>query len=269
VKELEQKVAQRPQNESVRLKTAEHKCHRLREALIATKSRVLGLSTALSGIADTIDASLDSLDDAGVVGVSSDQSAYQDSDGQNLPEEGRINSSKDVDDSEAVFHHAENTEPLADENTDPIDDSQNISGHESQDCISGFGRASWINEQHNNNTNVISNNSSVLPSTGLIDPANRTQQSSNHTYPDCIGHETARWPPNVSQSEAAQAHLPLPLFPSGPPRESLEFPLLNMGFPPGVATFPSLFSAHLAVCEYFTKQNQAYRDRLQPQAMES
>lgn len=36
---------------------------------------------------------------------------------------------------------------------------------------------------------------------------------------------------------------------------------IRVKFPPGNAAFPSTFSAHLATCEFFIKQNRAYKNR--------
>jgi hypothetical protein len=38
---------------------------------------------------------------------------------------------------------------------------------------------------------------------------------------------------------------------------------IRVAFPPGNAIFPSTFSAHLAACEFFIKQNRAYKQRTQ------
>lgn len=269
MKELEQKVAQTAQHESLRLRAVEQECHRLRETLAATKTRILGLTTTLSGIADNIDASLDSLTETIEVALSKDHSENQDGAIQDHAEGGRVNTSEDVEGAERTSPHADHTEPLPDlpgpgERNEGLGDAQDIPSTEQQHCIGVFDGVSWNDGQQH--SDLISSNS-LLSSTGLIEPVIRTQPSSSHTYTGYITQETTRWPLNGDQSEPTPVHLPF--FSSGSPDESLKFPLMNIGFPPGMASFPSVFSAHLAVCEYFTKQNQAYRDRLQPNGVES
>lgn len=235
---------------------------------MATKTRILGMCTALSGIADNIDASLDCLTDTIEVGLSKDQNSLQDSDGPDQEGEGQADTLEDVEAPDAALYAADTNDLLVNhpvhesENIHAGDVSQNISGIEPEHFLSGLDQVSWIDGQQNN---TISNNP-MLPSTSIIQPAGRTQQSCNHIYTDFIDHETTRWPLDAGQSETTQVHFPF--FTSASPGESMKFPLMNVGFPPGAASFPSIFSAHLAVCEYFTKQNQAYRDRLQPKGKE-
>jgi hypothetical protein len=44
---------------------------------------------------------------------------------------------------------------------------------------------------------------------------------------------------------------------------------IRISFPPGNPCFPSQFCAHLAACEYFVKQNKAYRQRGSPGGSEA
>jgi hypothetical protein len=44
---------------------------------------------------------------------------------------------------------------------------------------------------------------------------------------------------------------------------------IHVTFPPGNAAFPSTFSAHLAACEFFIKQNRAYKQRAEPGGSEA
>lgn len=73
---------------------------------MTTKTRILGLCTALSGIADNIDASLDCLTDSIDVDLSQGQSPVPDSDEHGQPGDSR------VDAPEPSLYDVETAEPL-------------------------------------------------------------------------------------------------------------------------------------------------------------
>lgn len=236
---------------------------------MTTKTRILGLCTALSGIADNIDASLDCLTDTIDVDLSQGQSAVPDSDEHCQSGDSRVDVAIDLDAPEPSLYDVETAELLDNDpldenrNVDTVAESQSMLGNGPDHISSGLDPVPWINGQQ---INVMSTHSFLSPTT-LMQTVNRTQPSSDQMYTEFIDHEVARWPHDANQSERARPNFPF--FTSGSPSESMKFPLVNVGFPPGVASFPSTFSAHLAVCEYFTKQNQAYRDRLQIGGKES
>lgn len=262
MKELERKAAQQELSESVRLKTSEQECSRLREALAATKTRILGLSTALLGIADNIDRSLDTLSDDIEVALSNEQ-------GNSRGNEAPVHNEEDViNDSETILYPAEDTASRPEslrhsaENTIPLDGYQDLSTRASQQFAAGFERVSWPQGQEVNTMP----DTFLLSSTGFVSTVNGTHDPGQHTPNDRSIQENSQWPATIVRTEAAPAHWLISN--RTPPVQSSTLPFSSISYPPGMPAFPSLFSAHLAACEYFTKQNQAYRDRFQPNGME-
>ncbi|KAJ9636488.1 hypothetical protein H2204_005321 [Knufia peltigerae] len=260
VKELERKAAQQELSESVRLKTAEQECTRLREALTATKTRILGLSTALSGIADNIDRSLNTLSDTIEVAPSNDQGSSGDNEAP-VQNEDVTHDSETIIPAEETSSH-QNPLPQSTENTVPLDGYQDISTRAPQQFAAGFERVSW---SHGQEESMMPDNF-LLSSTEFVGNANGTHHAGHPVPNDCVIQENAQWPSTIVRTEAAQAHW-LHSNPT-PHAQNSTLPFNSISFPPGMPAFPSLFSAHLAAGEYFIKQNQAYRNRFQPNGIE-
>lgn len=296
VKELEQKIAgaenSSPQCEGSRLQAADQEIHRLREALQATKSRILGLSTALAGIADNIDASLNapSSSDSNQVQVSSPKDSNDDQGATTLldhpyggqlefnqegvvEEEQRVGAAaieavlsqatdRDCDPPNDISFNENGNVEIVDISSQavPVSSSEPQQAWRSQD-----ERTSWAPGPGPHNVNTAIPDTFLISPDGLPRSRHGGRQVRHHTYgPPYNEQESVRWPLNNSHQESALASIP---FFSQSPDESLNLPIANVGStrcPPSVTSFPSVFSAHLAVCEYFMTQNQAYRDRLQP-----
>lgn len=250
---------------------AEQEIRRLRGALQATKSRILSLSTALSGITDNIDASLDALSDSIEIDLPNTLNQTEEASSLDRSFQDRIDFEEGPFDEEAVLRQstdedidARDNVPLPEtNNVGVISASQATSGDDGDHGLSRYERPSTTENDHDNTIP----NTYIIPPTGLIKAGGVAQQANSHTFPHFSSHEDVRWSLNADCQATVQA--PFQFFPSAGPEESWSLPLTNAGFPPGTASFPSIFSAHLAVCEYFIKQNQAYRDRLQPKGMES
>lgn len=276
MKELEKKVAEASQSESLRLRSAQQEVQRLREALTATKSRALSLAAALEGVAASISTCLDSKD-------------------------GDLTSSATLDDEE---NPAEMDEEVTDSVEDELEEEQQV-----QEPNQNAQQPTIVVDSGH-----VTNRSGPMgalfqyspPSTqSRPDHAMRADkmQPSAENFDGLLGLDIVndlRPVPDASLStlwgsadfegmEGNQGHqitAPISadagqtnpfwetpstqtaLFPSQAPAEKLNY--FNMGgYPPGVATFPSVFSAHLAVCEFFTRQNQVYKDRGKPNGDES
>ncbi len=276
MKELEKKVAEASQSESSKLRGAQQEVQRLREALTATKSRALSLAAALEGVAASIATCLDSQSGDLISSPTLDdeeQSAEVDEEVTQLVEDEPVEEQQAQGPSQtarqtrivvdsghltnrsgpmsALFQHSPPRTQSRPDHAPRADQIQPSA--ESFDGLFGVGIV--------NNTRSVSNASlSTLWGTADFESMEGNQ---GHQIMTPVSANAGQTNPFWETSSTHTA-----LFPSQAPAENLNYCDMG-GYPPGVASFPSVFAAHLSVCEFFTTQNQVYKDRGKPNGEES
>ncbi|OJD16205.1 hypothetical protein AJ78_03637 [Emergomyces pasteurianus Ep9510] len=269
IKDLERRVAESLQSENTRLNASQEECRRLREALATAQTRINSLVTALSGVAQNIAQSIDEtlvLCPIGAEDGKSNTSFNQEHEDNNEPDtdqEGEL---------PTTIHHSEDaaTAALVDpgpsetppEQSEPatIQGSSVESDGIPQHFQTEQAREGRRSGNHGFDLQVLFDSGECeeqLPSNGQV------FSNQPFTYMGEMNPVSSQWAQTINNPQGP-AYLPTPLlFPSPKATEKIvpHKTQLEVIFPPGSANFPSVFSAHMAVCEYFTKQNPAYRDR--------
>ncbi|KFY66365.1 hypothetical protein V496_02089 [Pseudogymnoascus sp. VKM F-4515 (FW-2607)] len=286
MKELEKKVAEASQSESLRLRSAQQEVQRLREALTATKSRALSLAGALEGVAASISTYLDSKD--------GDLTSSSTLDDDEHPAEVDEEVTESVENELGEEQQAQEPNQNAQQPTIVVDSGQVSSGQVSSGQVSNRSgpmsalfqyspagtqsrpdhamRADKMQPSADNFDGLfgldIVNNLRLVPNASLSTlwgsaDFEGMEGDQGHQIMAPISADAGQTNPFWETSSTQTA-----LFPSQAPAEKPNYPNME-GYPPGVASFPSVFAAHLAVCEFFTRQNQVYKDRGKPNGDES
>jgi hypothetical protein len=265
VKELEKKVAEISQSESVRLRASQQENQRLREALSTTKSRILSLASALTETANKIGDCLDTQDD--------ELNSFSQPDDNN--DECSNDEAEEPEEPEALVVSAE-AEAISHEvieHVHPID----------QVVESNYATTTILRETIL--SQALSPSARNFDETFGLDLANYTRavphapiSSSWHLTNLTDGHGAIEnhfpeWPPALADtaipdtfSEPSSSRSGLYL---SQPSPGAMHSLTMDNYPPGLATFPSVFAAHLSVCEFFVRQSEAYKDRAKPGGQEA
>ena len=256
MRQLESQLAENSRSESARIRVLQEECERLRRALLATRKRILGLTTAISGVSDNIGIALglegDSAAGCHSAGVTRD--ATPDTPAVMLEESATcppmeaqvIEEKAAVEPAVEGMHQTDlvptmpsaneiNSQPTVQSLSWPIDIGLSL------DFDMGSS-SSWTwhsgevgqNEVDSNNYNVLS---------ASPDPSRVLQRTD---YQKVV--------PYFESSHFNGSRL----------GEACITTEIRVTFPPGNTTFPSNFSGHLAACEFFIKQNKAYKQRGQP-----
>ncbi|OAX82191.1 hypothetical protein ACJ72_03460 [Emergomyces africanus] len=269
IKDLERRAAESLQSENTRLNASQEECRRLREALATAQTRINSLVTALSGVAENIAQSID--ETLVLCPIGGEDSPPNTS----INQEHEDNNEPDTDqegDLSTTINHSEDatTDVLVDPDPSETQPEQNetptIQGTSvEEDSIPQLSQALQAGECRTNGNNGFDLQDLFHP--GEYEeqlPSNRPDFSNQpFTYVGDMNPVSSQWAQTVNNPQCSM-YLPTPLLfpsPKATERVVLHKTQLEVIFPPGSATFPSVFSAHLAVCEYFTKQNPAYRDR--------
>jgi hypothetical protein len=267
VKELEKKVAEISQSESVRLRAAQQENQRLREALSTTKSRILSLASALTEtatkIGDCLDTHDDDLNSFSQAGDNNDDCSNEDAEDAEDAEESATRSHSEV--SQEVIEHAH-----------PVN----------QVVGSNFATATIVRESVLNRTlSPLSPGTRNFDENFGLDLANYTRAvphapiSSSWQLTNLTdGHgsietQYPEWPPALADTAIPDTFSEHSSSRSGlylaQPSPGAMHSLTMDNYPPGLATFPSVFAAHLSVCEFFVRQSEAYKDRANPGGQEA
>lgn len=252
MKELENSIAELTREGRDELAAARDEANRLRQALDSSKARILNLRDALTAVAEEIGQSLglpdvpqadhdDSFDElvphpcdhngaesAELVidaGVASSDEAHTPGDFQPISGVTMMYTREHVEPEDAV-----------------LDQDSNDRCHNSNIDASAVRP---ISPQRNDSTGA-----QTVPLQPLL------PQQVEYRAPDHLHWQTAS-----GLNEGSRAFPTL--LPADTPEEQLDLPNCTLSFPPGVINFPSVFSAHLGVIEFFAKKNSAYTQRLQ------
>lgn len=256
MKELETSLAELTRESSDELAAAKNEVYRLSQALTASKDRVLGLRDALTAVAEEIDQSLDRPFTPRAHNATSDAT---------FP---GANNAVEIDDEEPLVNTGDN----CNDGANVASDSQPGSGliitqdqTESLDIVSNqrpdsHCHALAVHEQ----TEHATDNAAFRSPTALGVNRHTTQTvpiqalrpgQFEYGTGDCL-----HWQ-NSSGSNEDSRSFPT-LLPADSPEEHLDLPGCTLSFPSGVINFPSVFSAHLSVIDFFAKKNISYTQRM-------
>lgn len=257
MKELETSLAELTREGSDELAAAKDEVNRLRQALTASKDRVLSLRDALAAVAEEIQQSLERPVVPHAHSIISD-AAFSDA-----------NSAAETDREEPVVDtgdHSSDEANVASEFEPRSGVSIAQPQPDPQDTVSNQGTGSQrhavaVHEQ----TKHATENAAFSSPTALGDDSTTAQtvpiqapSTGRFEYRtgDCL-----HWQ-NASGFNEGSRTFPT-LLSADTPEEQLDIPSCSLSFPPGVINFPSVFSAHLGVIEFFAKKNSAYTQRMQ------
>jgi hypothetical protein len=244
IKQLESSAADRSRNGDDQARALQVECDKLRQALLAARKRILGLTTALSGAADTIGTSLG----IAVNGTTehsdndfTDQYEGNNAEGINvtgarLPrriQQGAIAvlSNSIPEDAASVW---QSSASLTSESV--------LTTMLPMDNGSGLSRNSWTTTWQQDRDHVA-----VDGTTYLINNNNPWLTS------DIYGTDPMSTMPGISMTRPQ----------AGTTCDG------QLSYPPGKPNFPSQFSAHLAACEFFLVRNRVYKLRHKPGGSEA
>jgi hypothetical protein len=249
VKELETKLAELTRDGSTELSAAREEAGRLRHALAATKTRVLSLRDSLTAVAEEIDIEL--------------SHAYTSQDhNADATRAGLVSAIQQLGDSCA-------------------NDSEQLSRESARkEFGQQQGEARFISTQHHETSYDITSEAAgsyqEAPSAmQRQDPGNcESFPNSDTSFTDLavpaptehFQHEptAATWRPlhvpPVSDMVAGSRAAPTLLL-ANTPEEQPDISTFTLPFPPGVITFPSVFSAHISIIQFFANKSSAYAHR--------
>lgn len=241
MKELEESLAELTRDSSDELAVAREEATRLRQALTATKARVLGLRDSLTAVAEEIDRSLSSVEQdeqqTSVLAL-----AIEGNDVALPPEADRYGMSGD-----AQTHGPREAATIT--STGLQEGPQNAA---QMDSDSPFEPP---RHEHGNPCDLVSMEDSLAVNLAAPAPMRDLQaQRTNYGEYDYLHWHFA---PGMEPGTKAFATL----LPADTPEEQAEVPALALPFPPGGIKFPSVFSAHIGIIEFFAKKSTAYAHR--------
>ena len=264
VKQLERQLAEASCDEGARLRDSQRECQTLREALLAARKRIRGLTTALSGVTDDIGRALDLHDE-----TSSQEDCLEGRPTNEASIETPVHetaapqvpwAATEIATPESQCHCIERQHlPVAPPTAltvpstcaeDLVQDTttQNDVQHSTSfDCTYDSPASAAIQLQRRligePNNYLAPGSRNIQPVLASMDASWYLQNNELQTMLPSISHSYS----NLAFTEASQAS-----------------DISGITLPPGNPTFPSTFSAHLAVCEFFIKQNKIYKRRYQP-----
>lgn len=258
MKDLEKSLAELTRESCDELAAAKDEAKRLRQALTASKERVLSLRDALTAIAEDIDHSLE-------LPAVARADHGENSDGTFS----RAEDDDEVDHREIALERTAATSDEADISDDlapsPAVTTSNTQEHlEIQDTVPDQDSSTLPPATEGQNAHAT-DAAIFRPITAHRDnsmPAQTEPVSALH--PEQVEYRVydhMHWQTSSGLNEGSRTFPTL--LPADTPEEQLDILNCNLSFPPGVINFPSVFSAHLGVIEFFAKKNAAYTHRMQ------
>ncbi|KAI1628626.1 hypothetical protein EDD37DRAFT_644416 [Exophiala viscosa] len=274
LKDLERKVAESWQDESARLKPSHDECQRLREQVTAAQRRIDRLVSCLSGlatdIAQTIGTTVENHTDPRPEASATMEDRASETVSSSLNSESLANLPTST--SQSSHYGTDPSPQTAGSDAGGLRDSMATMedvlvaedfaldlGHQPQD--------DWT--QFEQDTSHALDIQSLFTSVGTCPPAMDTTnlfQTSDLPHPVHENQVSLQWlgPNDSADVLCAPTSGPWPprILPRSDEGNHDQYRMKQI-YPPGTPSFPSTFSAHLAVCEFFAKHNQAYKDRRQ------
>lgn len=266
VRQLERQLEEASQNEGPRIKSLQEECQQLRKALLTARKRIAGLRTSLTGVSDNIGIAL------GLQSEVSTERGRQDSPISTLEAGGCASGS-------TPFAEEPQNSPTQDGERRPgkAVDKNSIRPSREQQTSSdpnlqytpqtldnnAYGREldMLLLDQHAGPAMMAGGSgSSEQELQSQLDATILSCMNVPTSFPKVAFNQMTRTP-NFEDARSAGASLKL-----GDARVMAD---IQITFPPGNPVFPSVFSAHLAACEFFIKQNNAYKQRSQPSGSEA
>lgn len=265
VRQLESQLADRSSNnESTRIRAAQEESEKFRQALLAARKRILGLTTALSGVSENIGIAL---------GLEADNLA-----GEHQPhiqeepqgQSPKIPAGHAEDDALLPSMSAQVHQGGSHEQTTNPEGSQQPTLATSMPLLHGTNihqrllpSSYWSADAELPLDLDMSSPSLSLWQALEAGPRAGTEYNvSNTTF---TNSELLRSLEKTGGNWVQKSLSDCNNLASGATRcEAHITANIHVSFPPGNAAFPSTFSAHLAACEFFIKQNRAYKQRTEP-----
>lgn len=243
MKELEATLAELSRGSSDELAVAREEATRLRQALTATKARVLGLRDSLTAVAEEIDLSL-----------SHGQSEQETT---SLAPAISVNGVALLPEAESDGHGMSGgarAHDLAEGATiTPIQLQEGPQDATEQEHDGLFDHAR--HEHGSNSCGPFSIEDGNIVNLAVPAPT-RDLQTQGTDYSRC---DYLQWSSTLG-IESGTKTFPT-LLPADTPEEPSEVSTLALPFPPGVIKFPSVFSAHIGIIEFFARKSSAYAHR--------
>jgi hypothetical protein len=249
VKELEAKLSELTRDGSTELSAAREEASRLRYALAATKTRVLSLRDSLTAVAEEIDVEL------------SHTYASQDHNADTtraslLPAIQQLGDSF-ANDSEQLARESACEESGQEQGEARFISTQH---HETSYDVTSEVAGSYreahsaMQRQGPGNCESFANSDTSLTDVSVPAPTERFQHE-----PTAATWNPIHMPP-VSSMQAGSRAAPTLLL-ANTPEEQPDISTFTLPFPPGVITFPSVFSAHISIIQFFANKSSAYAHR--------
>lgn len=238
MKELEASLTELTRDGFDELAVARGEATRLRQALTATKARVLGLRDSLTAVAEEVDRSLSSIGQETTVSAP----AIEGNDVALLPEADRYGVS------------GAQTRVLGEAAT--ITSSGSQEGLQNAAQLDSDGPYEPPRHEHRSNPcDLVSVEDGLA--VDLAAPASMRDLQTQRT--DYGEYDYLHWHFAPGMEPGTKAFPTL--LPADTPEEQAEIPALALPFPPGGIKFPSVFSAHIGIIEFFAKKSSAYAHR--------
>lgn len=264
VRQLERQLEEASQNEGPRIKSLQEECQQLRKALLAARKRIAGLRTSLTGVSDNIGIAL------GLQSEVSTEQGRQDSPVSTLETGGSATGSTPLAEEQQrslPTQDAERSpEKAEDKDSHPSREQQTSNDlnpqYTPQTLDNAYGRElDMLLDLHAGPATMAGGSGSEQELQSQLDATILSCMNVPTSFPRVAFNQMTRTPNFEDARSAGGASLKL-----GDARVMAD---IQITFPPGNPVFPSVFSAHLAACEFFIKQNNAYKQRNQPGGSEA
>ncbi|KAK5045520.1 hypothetical protein LTR84_009138 [Exophiala bonariae] len=249
----ETQLAETSKHDDARLQAAKEECQQLRQSLLAARKRILGLNTALANVADSIGTSLGlaSGNDKDPARSANEESEASENDRHaGSPRATRSPTLEDTNANAIAIHLPVSINDIYDLDTTNMTDISDSALHSAVELFPWATNVPLTGSPASFGVAVTQRTNQENKTDNIFEELDRAQTTvSRHAELDIVDKLTNLSEMEIANFERAYLH---------DSRISSDSYVMS---PPGNINFPSVFSGHLAACEYFIKQSKAYKQR--------